>query len=52
MAEIRRFDPREDALLQRALEAIRRSQELIEKARDLQRQSDQLKKERRQPQTC
>ena len=51
MAKAREFDPRRDDLLRRALEAIRRSQDLIAKTRELQRQSDQLKNGRRQPQT-
>ena len=51
MAKVLRYDPRLDEMLQRTRQAILRSQELIARAKDLQRQSDRLKNEKRQPQT-
>ena len=51
MAEPRRYDPQLDEMLQRTRVAIRRSEELIAKTRELQRQCDELKNEKRQPQT-
>jgi len=47
----RKFDPQLDELLQRTLQAIRRSQELIAKTKELQQQSGRLKNEKYQPQT-
>ena len=49
MPKERVYDPEEDELLRRTREVIRRSHELIAKAQDLQRQSDQLKNDRRLP---
>jgi len=46
------YDPLVDVLLQGTRDAILRSQELIAKAKELQRQSDQLGEERRESQTA
>ena len=51
MAKTRKFDPQLDEMLQRTRQAIRRSQELIAKAKELQEQSGRLKDEKYQPQT-
>lgn len=51
MAEPHRYDPRLDELLQRTRAAILRSQELIAKSQELQRQTDRLKEGKREPES-
>jgi len=50
MAKARRYIAHLDEMLQRTRQAIRRSQELIAKAKELQQQSDQLRNGKRHPQ--